>query len=541
MKRVLQWMFLIGLLAAFSHSYASIGPSSGMPSSGQMGKGSSLDEVCTIDYIGLVNGGGNPGTVYWPSGALSSPMGMLQFTNSCTPDEILYTYCLDISHWLYQDPYCVEMADEVIDPLYPEQFPAIGYIMTWYPSASVFEDDAMQMALWKLSPERNSSSPNYGVPFYHTDAGRGYPSLDDLPAYPYVNTLYHTDSLLNDAGNDEVLDALGVTDGIAKNVILAGDQLLTNATFEVVGADAILSVEVQLVRGPKALSVGNLSLGGVKLLISTDGGILSAAEAFTDLTGQAEFTVTQPLGSPAITVQVCSRGLWPKGVVPCEGIVSQHLVVSSPTLGAVDSVCVTGTFDWPLPAELTSFEARASGNGIVLTWRSASESDVSYWEIERRTAGSSAYAGLAQVSAANTPSGHTYTYADLSVQHGMVYEYRLVDVDINGVRTVHDDVVRSASISTSGGALLSEYRLADNYPNPFNPETHIAFTLPQADEVSLKVFDITGKVVATLVEGSLAAGEHRATFRGDNLASGLYFYTLTAGSFSQTKKMILMK
>ncbi len=542
MKKVLQWMFVAGLMAVFSYSYASVGPSpGGMPPTDPLSKGSSLDEVCTIDYIGLINGGGNPGSVNWPGGTLGSSMGVLQFANSCTPGEFLYAYCLDISHWLYQDPYCVDIADEVVNPLYPEQFPAIGYIMTWYPSASVFDDDAMQLALWKMSPERNPSSPDYGVPYYHINAGKGYPNLTDPPVYPYVNTVDHTDLVLNDAANDEVLDALGLTDGIAKNVILAGDQLLTTASFEIVGGDAILTVDIQLVRGAKALSVGNLLLGGVKLLISADGGTPSASELFTDGTGHAEFTVTQPLASPPVTIHICSHGLWPKGVEPCEGTVSQDLVVSSLTLEAVDSVCVSETFDWPLAAELTSFEARASATGILLTWQSASESDLSLWEIERRTAGSTVYAELAQVSAANTPSGHSYSYTDNSVQAGIVYEYRLVDVDINGVRTVHDDYVCSASMSGHDTALLSDYRLGDNYPNPFNPETHIAFALPEACEVHLKVFNITGKEVATLVEGRLAAGEHHATFRADNLPSGLYFYTLTAGSFSQTKKMILMK
>jgi hypothetical protein len=536
MKKVLQWMFIAGLMAVFSHSYASIGPSSGeMPPSNPTGNGSSLDEVCTIDYIGLVNGGGNSGIVSWPGGTFGYAMGILQFTNSCTEGEFLYAYCLDISHWLIQDPYCVDISDEVVDPLYPEQFPAIGYIMTFYPSGSVFDDDAMQLALWKMSPERNSSSPDFGVPYYHINAGKGYPNLSDPPVYPYVNTLDHSDLVLNDAANDEVLDALGVTDGIAKNVFLAGDQLLTNATFEIVGGDAILTVGVQLVRGTKAADVGNLLLGGVKLFRSADGGILSASEVFTDGAGHAEFTVTQPLASPPVTVQICSRGLWPKAILPCEGLVSQHLVG-----GEVDSICVGGIFDWPLPVELTSFEARANANGILLTWQSASESDLSHWVIERRTAGSSVYAGLAQVSAANTPSGHTYTYADISVQPGIVYEYRLTDVDINGVRTIHDDFVCSASMAAFGG-ILSDYSLADNYPNPFNPETRIAFVLPQACEVHLKVFNITGKEVATLAEGQLAAGEHYATFRADNLPSGVYFYTLTAGSFSQTKKMILMK
>ncbi|MBI5058863.1 T9SS type A sorting domain-containing protein [candidate division KSB1 bacterium] len=83
--------------------------------------------------------------------------------------------------------------------------------------------------------------------------------------------------------------------------------------------------------------------------------------------------------------------------------------------------------------------------------------------------------------------------------------------------------------------------LAANYPNPFNPVTTIAFTLPAAGHVSLRVFDVIGREVATPVDGLLAAGAHQIPFSGSDLPSGVYFYQLTAAGSMQTRKMTLLK
>ncbi|HEY9166542.1 MAG TPA: T9SS type A sorting domain-containing protein [Candidatus Kryptonia bacterium] len=88
----------------------------------------------------------------------------------------------------------------------------------------------------------------------------------------------------------------------------------------------------------------------------------------------------------------------------------------------------------------------------------------------------------------------------------------------------------------------SSYSLSQNYPNPFNPSTKIDFTLKSNTKVTLKVYDILGREVTTLVNGRLTAGEHSATFNASNLASGVYIYSLvTSDGFKITKKMILMK
>jgi flagellar hook assembly protein FlgD len=90
------------------------------------------------------------------------------------------------------------------------------------------------------------------------------------------------------------------------------------------------------------------------------------------------------------------------------------------------------------------------------------------------------------------------------------------------------------------------YQLAQNYPNPFNPSTKISFALPQAAEVSLKIYDITGRLVQTLVDGVVEAGRHQTIWDGTNqhgvqVASGVYFYQLRAGEFKQVRKMSLVR
>ncbi len=101
---------------------------------------------------------------------------------------------------------------------------------------------------------------------------------------------------------------------------------------------------------------------------------------------------------------------------------------------------------------------------------------------------------------------------------------------------------QAAGVHREDGIVVSDYQLMQNYPNPFNPSTQIKFTVPSNVTVSLKVYDMLGKEVATLVEGEFSAGSYTADMNGKNLSSGMYFYTLkTSNGFTQTKKMMLLK
>jgi flagellar hook assembly protein FlgD len=94
---------------------------------------------------------------------------------------------------------------------------------------------------------------------------------------------------------------------------------------------------------------------------------------------------------------------------------------------------------------------------------------------------------------------------------------------------------------TSVTPLPDAFSVKAAYPNPFNPATMLSFSLPEVAKVTLNVFDVQGRLVATLVNGLREAGQHQVTFDGSNLSSGVYLYTLQAGSYSATGKMVLMK
>jgi flagellar hook assembly protein FlgD len=86
-----------------------------------------------------------------------------------------------------------------------------------------------------------------------------------------------------------------------------------------------------------------------------------------------------------------------------------------------------------------------------------------------------------------------------------------------------------------------EFVLGQNYPNPFNPMTTIDYSLPEKGYVSLKVYNLVGQEVATLVSKEMPAGSHRINWNAQNLPSGVYFYRITVGSYSNTDKMVLLK
>ena len=193
--------------------------------------------------------------------------------------------------------------------------------------------------------------------------------------------------------------------------------------------------------------------------------------------------------------------------------------------------------DWILPVQLSAFSAVGGDGYVNLTWTTASETNNDYFDVQRRTSNTN-WMSIARVDGHGTVSTTTnYQFTDNTVQNGVTYSYRLVSYDFNGARHTYN------SIETTPGAraLPTDYALAQNYPNPFNPQTTINYSIKETGFVSLKVFNLMGQEVATLVSATLDAGHYTVNFTADNLPSGIYLYTLTAGEFSQTQKMLLLK
>jgi hypothetical protein len=113
-------------------------------------------------------------------------------------------------------------------------------------------------------------------------------------------------------------------------------------------------------------------------------------------------------------------------------------------------------------------------------------------------------------------------------------------IPITGI-TYQTVITSPTGIADQGHTLPTEPFLAQNYPNPFNPATAISYQLPSVTFVTLKVYDVLGKEVATLIEGIQPAGIHTARFDGSSLRSGVYFYRLQTGALSETKKLLLIK
>ncbi len=194
--------------------------------------------------------------------------------------------------------------------------------------------------------------------------------------------------------------------------------------------------------------------------------------------------------------------------------------------------------DIELAAELISFSAVAHDGSIELAWATASESDVQRFEIERAVNDNWSVVGIVN-GLGDSPVGHSYRFVDENIVNGMTYSYRLAELASNGNRSTMPNIIQVEAGTES--ALPTQFALLQNYPNPFNPSTQISFSLPEASNVTLVVFDALGRNVGTLVKGTMAAGQHNVNFDAANLSNGIYFYQLKAGEFSAVRKMMLLK
>lgn len=194
--------------------------------------------------------------------------------------------------------------------------------------------------------------------------------------------------------------------------------------------------------------------------------------------------------------------------------------------------CFCLTFDDQLAAEVGSFDAVAGDRQVTINFNTVSESDLDHFDIKRDGA------KVAELAATNVATGHSYSWVDGNVENGVSYTYTLESVDVNGNVEV---LAATNATPDAPNSVVAKFALEQNFPNPFNPETNINFELAQASNVTLRVFNLVGQEVATLVSGPQAAGRHTVSFDGANLTSGMYIYRLEAGEFSATRKMVLMK
>ena len=121
------------------------------------------------------------------------------------------------------------------------------------------------------------------------------------------------------------------------------------------------------------------------------------------------------------------------------------------------------------------------------------------------------------------------------------YYYVVTAMNRNNRESEPSNAIVLEVTSVPDDLIAASYELHQNYPNPFNPETVIQFTLPAAQEVSLKVYDMLGREVAVVVDSYLSGGQHRVEFNASHLSSGIYIYRIKAGDFVESKRMMLVK
>jgi streptogramin lyase len=199
---------------------------------------------------------------------------------------------------------------------------------------------------------------------------------------------------------------------------------------------------------------------------------------------------------------------------------------------------VTGTV---VPVELVSFTANTNGNNVNLNWSTSTETNNSGFSIERKqvfsqqsAVGNEEWIELAFVNGnGTTTETHSYSYTDNGLSSGKCI-YRLKQTDFDGTFEYSNEIEAIVDIP-------EKFELSQNYPNPFNPSTKIKYQIAASNPVSLKIYDVLGNEIATMVNEIQPAGNYEINFDASSLSSGTYFYKLQAGSFVQINKMILLK
>ena len=186
-----------------------------------------------------------------------------------------------------------------------------------------------------------------------------------------------------------------------------------------------------------------------------------------------------------------------------------------------------------VPVELTSFAAAVAGTDVTLSWSTATETNNSGFNVERRN-GQSEWVNIGFVPGfGTTTEPRTYSFNDAQLNPGL-YTYRLKQVDYDGSLEYSNEV--EVDITNPIG-----YELMQNYPNPFNPSTTIEFSIPTREMVNVSVYNSLGEKVAELVNSLLSVGQHKVIFNATGLASGIYIVNMKAGNFTETRKMNLLK
>ena len=192
----------------------------------------------------------------------------------------------------------------------------------------------------------------------------------------------------------------------------------------------------------------------------------------------------------------------------------------------------------PLPVELVRFTGELSDVGVRLLWATATEVENYGFQVQReKLKDQSEWEDLGFVEGhGNSNSPKEYSFIDNESLSGTI-QYRLKQIDRDGSYKYFPNNIGIAVETDTP----KEFKLFQNYPNPFNPSTTIAYQIPKEGFVTLKVYDVLGREIMTLVNENKQVGKYYVEFIANQLPSGAYFYRLNYGEFTQIIKMLLLK
>lgn len=301
--------------------------------------------------------------------------------------------------------------------------------------------------------------------------------------------------------------------------------------------------------GKNSVSFSANSAGGPFVVTSPNTAVSWLGSTYQNITWNVANTNTSPFNVSNVKITLSTNGGNSFDVVLSESTLNdgteELLIPNYATTAARVKIEALGNIffdisnanftiiDNPIPVELTSFSADVVNSDVLLKWETATELNNSGFEIER-SRDKTIFSTIGFTKGKGSSTEKTgYSFVDINPSSGNYY-YRLKQVDFNG------EFEYSKVIEVLVEAPV-QYALLQNHPNPFNPSTIITFSVPERTDVSLKIFDILGNEITTLLKAELNAGKHEVEFNAGNLANGVYFYEMKTNSFRAVKKLVLMK
>ena len=252
----------------------------------------------------------------------------------------------------------------------------------------------------------------------------------------------------------------------------------------------------------------NITTGGCAVSLSTTLGNVSTVKDNGNGTYTATYTSCETEGTAIIQGKLNTQTIANKAMVKLESA---------------------------LPVQLTSFNGEVKGRTVSLIWKTATEVNNYGFDVERRSINTSTWSKVGFVAGNGTSNvQHEYSFTDVNLAAG-TYAYQLKQIDNSGAYKYSGEAEVSVNVS-------KVFTLNQNYPNPFNPTTNITFTLAKDGFTTLKIYDVLGHEVATLMNGEMKAGiQNTVMFDASKLSTGVYFSRLENNGSAQIKKLVLVK